>query len=487
MSLNPAIRAARGLNAAAEVSGRAWSRLTRPQLAYLALTASAALLRGGNQIGKSTVLSVDAVDFARGVHLFDQTHRPPVQIVVAGPSWEQMEPLMSRIWDIIPKDEIDERNAYDPGRGITGKPPRLVFVRGPGAGSVINFATYEQGVKRIAGGTKHRIILDEPPPEDILVEAATRLLRHRGHLRVGFTPVPGMADVGYLRKLVAEGAVAEVNAKLCEDSCWPVGALRPWLTQAEIDATVALWPAAQRGIRVNGDWEPLTEGAWLSAFDDTCLMAPDEPVPGGAHLMVGGDHGTDPGKQRFMLVAIVGKDTDRPRVWWLDEWAPDGFSTPEEDAKGILGMLARNGPRVGGRLSPLTYDHIDDWVADRSAQTKEGHVRKSNARLAAELARALGRRMETMKFIGTPRKYAGSVADGYALINALFARRDGGRPHGLVHPRCVQFIQGCRTFRGGEREPCKDVLDAGRYPVERACRRREWLGLSMRVVFRVIG
>lgn len=455
-------------SASAEACGRDWLRLTQPGLDFLALTCPAALLRGGNQTSKSTTLACDALDFARGVHRWDQTHRPPVEVVVCGPSWEQMEPLQRRLWDLVPRGELDERAGFDAGRGIVGKPPRLVFASGPGKGSVISFATYAQGGARIAGGTKHRMILDEPPPEAFFGEAAPRLLRHGAHLRIGFTPVPGMADVRYLRKMVEEEhTVEQVLAPLCEANCWPVGALRPWLTQAQIDAAVKLWPAAQRGIRVRGDWEPLTEGAWLDAFDDTCIS--EERPPPGAYLVVSGDHGTQPGKQRFVLEAFADRQGLRPRVWFLDEWAPAEFTLPEEDARAILAMLTRNG---------LKYDDVDDWVADRSAQTREGHVRKSNGRLATEIAALLKRKKETLRWIHTPRKYAGSVADGYALFNALFARRDDGRPHGLVHPRCKSLIAGARIFQGKEQEPSKDVLDAARYGIERACTRREWLGLA---------
>jgi hypothetical protein len=125
------------------------------------------------------------------------------------------------------------------------------------------------------------------------------------------------------------------------------------------------------------------------------------------------------------------------------------------------------------------YDLVDDWVADRSAQSKDGYAKKSNGRLAQELAALLKRQKEDLKWIATPRKYDGSVADGFMLLNALFARRDEqNRPHGLVNPRCKHFIAAARTFKGSERDPGKDILDGARYGVVRNCTRTEWLGLS---------
>ena len=451
----------------AQTTPRPWTRLTAPQREFMSRRDPVLLWRGGNQIGKSTALAVDAIDFARGAHLGDQTHPPPVRVMVMGPSWEQMEPLMRRIWEVCPRDELDPRAGYDPGRGITGKPPRLLFVRGPGAGSVVQFATYEQGVQRLAGATLHRVVLDEPPPEDVYAEAIPRVLRMSGHVRIGCTPTPGMADLAYLRKKVEAGEVPEMVIPLSEKSCWPVGALRPWLTQAQIDRQAILWPARERGMRLRGDWEPLAEGAWLSAFDESCVSA--DPPPPGAWLIVSGDHGTDPGKQRFVLTAMVGAETERPRAWFLGEYAPDGYSTPEQDAAGIVTMLREAG---------LEYDHVDDWVADRSAQTRDATIKKANGLLRAELARLLRRTAEGMKWIYTPRKYEGSVVDGYRLFNALFARRDpSGRPHGLIHPRCKHLIAAARTFKGREREPAKDILDGARYGLERAIRRRDWIDL----------
>jgi phage terminase large subunit-like protein len=463
----PVLSALDRIVASATTSGRQWVRFTAPQRAFLSRTDAVLLWRGGNQIGKSTALAVDAVDFARGAHIADQTHTPPVRVMVMGPSWEQMEPLMRRIWEVVPRAELDPRNGYDPGRGITGKPPRLLFASGPGRGSVIQFATYEQGAKRLAGATLHRIVLDEPPPEDVYAEAIPRVLRMQGHVRIGCTPTPGMADLGYLRAKVTVGDVPELVVPLTEASCWPEGALRPWLTQAQIDRQAALWPARERGMRLRGEWEPLAEGAWLSAFDEQCIS--DEAPPPGAWLVVSGDHGTEPGKQRFVLSAMMGHDTDRPRAWFIAEYAPDGFSTPEQDAEGVLGML---------RAAGLEYDHVDDWVADRSAQTRDATIKKENARLRAEIARLLRRPAEGLKWIYTPRKYEGSVVDGYRLFNALFARRDErGRPHGLIHPRCQHLIAAARVFKGREKEPAKDILDGARYGLERAIRRRDWIDL----------
>jgi len=54
------------------------------------------------------------------------------------------------------------------------------------------------------------------------------------------------------------------------------------------------------------------------------------------------------------------------------------------------------------------------------------------------------------------------VAAGLRLINVLSARRDL-----VVHPRAERFIRACEVFRGAKDDPVKDILDAGRYAIER--------------------
>ena len=89
-------------------------------------------------------------------------------------------------------------------------------------------------------------------------------------------------------------------------------------------------------------------------------------------------------------------------------------------------------------------------------------TKKANGLLRAELARLLRRTAESMKWIHTPRKYEGSVVDGYRLFNALFARRDpSGRPHGLIHPRCKHLIAAADTAGRFEVSPVlRQLFDA---------------------------
>jgi len=453
-----------------------WARLTPPQRTVASDPRRLTLWRDGNRLGKSFAAAWEIVQRCRGSHPWLRTKRPPLRVLCVSYSLEQMEPLMEALWSLLPKAELDPRNGYDPGRGITGKPPRIVFVEGPGRGSVVQFATYKAGSQRVAGGAYDLVVCDEPPTETMYGELKPRILTTRGTMRLYFTPTPDSPPLGWLRDLVDEGVVAEHNFGLNEANTWPEGAVRPLLYQSEIDSESATWLSVEREMRLRGAWEPVVSGRWLTNFDEANVRPFDvaDPELAGAWLAIGIDHGANAGKQAATLLAMKDRATLDARVWWIDEHVSDGFTTPEQDANAILGMLRRHG---------LQYDDVDDWIGDRPTGDSRYLVSKSNRDLRRQLARLVGRPVEQTDWIHTPKKWAGSVTHGLRLLNGLFgARTEAGSSRGIVHPRCERFRKFCETFQGDRRDPLKDVGDAGRYPVERNVVARSWDG-PRRAVF----
>ena len=101
-------------------------RPTKPQEQWLREEAPIALWRDGNQLGKTTGSLVDLVHRCRGTHPWQPVRKPPIFAVVVGVSLEQMgQPggIMTKLWNLIPREELDPVTGYEPGRGITGKPP----------------------------------------------------------------------------------------------------------------------------------------------------------------------------------------------------------------------------------------------------------------------------------------------------------------------------------------------------------------------------
>jgi len=412
----------------------------------------------------STALAYDAIQRARGLHPTIKV-RPPVDGLVIGVSWEQMMPLMKRLWQLLPKDEISPKVGFEPGRGITGKPARIVFERGPGAGSVIALATYKQGSTRIAGATLHWVTMDEPPPEAMYAEVQPRLLRHGGHLRIGMTPTMDMPPQAWLRKLVEGGEIAEYNWGLAEEHCWPLGDPRPWIRQRQIAAYERSLLPAEREMRMRGSWDPIIAGRWLDGFTTENVSELDPPLD--AYWGIGIDHALTSGRQTAALCAFANRHSDRPRAWYQDEYRPEAATNPGQDAAGILQMVERNG---------LEYDDIQLWVGDRVAKSNDRDAEKSNALLRVELGRLLGRRARR---IYIPKKFGGSILYGFRLMNVLFQRRAlDEQPTSIVHPRCAYLRKACLQFAGDPNDPLKDILDAARYITEGALEPRRLVKFS---------
>ena len=449
-----ALRAAVELDRQDPCAALTWSPWQRQ---FLADPARWRLARTCNQIGKTMVTAADLVMELRGTN----PHRPrryrgPVYAGFIGESIQQMSQAggpLEKLWSMIPRGEVDPRIRFEAGRGICGvKDPVIAFRYGPAAGSIIQIRTYQQRPQSQAGATWHYAYCDEPMPERIYSEIAARLVAHSGALTVTFTPTPSMPDQTWLRALVVAGVFTEHHATMTPENAWPSGYAAPFLSADDIEAYRAALPEVERAMRLEASWDPVVTDRWLTGFDEQNVRPFSlHDIAPRARLCVGVDHGLKAGKQAACLVAATGGTS--PRAWVIDEVTSDGHTTPEQDARAILDMIQRHG---------LRYEHIDEWIGDRDAS--EGRVikHKSNAILRRYLAALSGRTIDESKWIATPRKYAGSVAAGLRLINVLSARGDL-----LVHPRAERFVDACYRFQGSKSDPVKDILDAGRYAIER--------------------
>jgi len=448
-------------------------RPTKPQEQWLREEAPIALWRDGNQLGKTTGSLVDLVHRCRGTHPWQPVRKPPIFAVVVGVSLEQMgQPggIMTKLWNLIPREELDPVTGYEPGRGITGKPPRLVFRSGPGAGSVIYFGTFAQNPQRYAGSTIHHVLSDEPMPAGTYEELRPRLLKFGGTMRINFTPTPNMPDMTWLRGLIDQGVIREQNWGLKPEHCHPAGSPFPYYSSKMLEEFRASLPLPVQRMRIDGAWDPLVDERWISAFStDTHVRAQPEP-PAGATVFVGIDHGVVAGKQAAVVGAAVGVDSLRPRVWMLAEHVGHGQTNQEQDARAIVAMLHSCG---------LNVEDVDLWVGDRPADAR-GLVRKSNTILRRHLAALSGIAFNKFPRITTPRKYDGSVVAGLTLLNSLSATDTRGTPHLLLHPRCKELARAFMTFQGHRADPHKDVIDACRYPVERLIGSQRAVALSLR-------
>lgn len=478
------------LEEAVEADPMAAVELTLAQLAWVWMAGPRLLWRGANQIGKSFGLAYKLLCYILRRGPYANRKIGPVRALVLSTSKEQMIPLMEKLWGMLPKGEVcrsarkkNGRSVIEPlefidGFGFAGKVPRIYFHSGPGVGSLVQFATYKQGAGRIAGGTFDIVLLDEPPPEKVWGEVMPRVMSKGGDVWVGFTPTPDSPDLKYMRKLVKiEGekqgqGVKELHTPLTvEAMTLPATNYRPLRylkTQAQIDAYAASIIPAEADMRVRGGWDIVVTERWFMGWGPSCLMPANEAPPPEAILCISGDHGTKPGRQAFAFLAIAEPQSLCPRVWLLNCYQPTTANDSEQDAEGILTMLAETGKRYGIHIG---YDHIQHWIADRATAYNEQGVRKSNSRLKRYLAQKLRRDEAALKEIHTPIKYDRSVSDGQTMLNNIMgARQPDGRSNFRAWEGAEAFINSVQTYQGGKNEPAKDMMDAVRYGVEHVCR-----------------
>jgi len=457
-----AYRASASTTARDPTAAMLWSPWQRDVLADVARFLA---VRAANQVGKTTLAAAMLIMEARETNPFRAArHEGPKNLMLMSESYEQMAReggVLEKLWEMLPKDEIDPRIRFVRGRGLVGtKYPAITFIRGPGAGTVIRLARYEQRAKNLAGATLHGIVLDEPCPSKIYSEALPRLRHHHGWMLVTFTPAPDMPDQRYMQELIKKGVFREYHVELTEAACWPVGCVRPFQTQAQIEEFEAGLERHQADLRVRALWDSIIEDRYLTAWDDHRHVRAFTlgEIAKDALLVVGIDHGIGAGKQVASLVAVSFDSQRRPVVHVIDECWSDGKTETVEDARAIIAMLARNG---------LSYEHIDRWVGDRSTQDVMALRRKSNAKLQRAILHqlAIDATDERAKSIRVPKKWDGSVDYTFGLMNEAMA---GARF--TVHSRCGRFIEAASTWRGDRAAALKDALDPVRYAVQEAAR-----------------
>lgn len=450
---------AEAMAAADPVAAMSWSAWQRDVLTDLHRFL---VVRAANQIGKTMLAAAIIIMEIRGTNPFrPPRHRGPLNILLCSESYEQMSReggVLEKLWEMLPKDEIDPKVSFIRGKGLMGvKYPAIRFISGPGAGSVIRLFRYEQGARKLAGSTLHGIVLDEPCPSNVYSEAVPRLNRNKGWLLATFTPTPDMPDQTFMQELIKAGRVSEHHVELTPEACWPEGNARPFMSPEDIADFIASLPAHDVPLRVKASWDTSIEGRVLTAWHEGLVEAFDlAQLPEGVQVVVGIDHGLDAGKQRVVLLLVADGESDAPSFWLFDEVALEEATTTEEDADNVLAMLEKHG---------MGYDHVDIWVGDRSAQDKRNIKFKDNNALLRAILRRVGRQVgdKNVKKIVVPAKYQSSVSQGVAYMNRAMK---AGR--WKVHPRCAAFIGAARQWKGGRREPEKDIVDAARYAMQQA-------------------
>lgn len=443
------------------------------QLAFLQDPSRRKMARAGNQLmGKTWVTLAEDIFRCLGEHPFLEVPPPPIKVrLICGTAGQSIE-IQSKLWELLPKSEIDPSVGFVPGKGFRGREPKVVTFKN---GSTITIFTTNQDPLAQAGGTIDVIHFDEPPKNDrYFTEAQNRMIRTGGVLLLSMTPVN--APVEYIRKQAEQGLISDHWRPLTPEQLIPVGQTEPIRTKdgEPMDAEFlehirTLIPAYQVPVVIDGEWQFYVIDRVFDAYDETrhersheefwieLLAAQKRCRSRGTNLKLttGTDHGDGDHKSQSTVLTAVDDSGDYPRFYFTDEYVAELSTTPDIDARQILDMLGRNGQ---------SWQKLDFAVGDRPWQ---GRYRvKTNSRLMKALAVELGLpsmddlepQIQQAKSGWLPAR--GSVDEGILQLHQAMVRPG----HLLVNrDRCPNLSQGFKKWDRKPKSPHVHVIDGARY------------------------
>ena len=443
-------------------------RWTIAQRRYLESRRRRKMLRMGNRGGKSWVALADVAYRATKRHPFRpdwNARRGPQHQWIVTVSWSQQVPLQRLFRGFLSADDLVKAPNWDPAKGWGKDAPTLVFRDG----STVGWRTMRQGPLAHAGADLDHVLIDEPCAAEHYRELERRVLTRAGEISLSLTPVNAPGDLGWLRELADEGVVQDLHFKMTEDLFrYEDGSLRTLpdgtlCNQAWIEEQLKGVPMRWREIVIDGGWEEIAvDATFAEVFERAVHVSSDLPT-GKVWIGIGFDHGSGDFCETAVLVA-VDKSAEFPRVHIIDAIEQPANSPPEADAKAILAMLRRNG--VAWKSGSL------DWACGDIAHyggRRNVVGRKSNAELAAELARSLqlGRYEALAPPIRTAKTGMGSTPRGSVFRGESWLHKALLRPGQLrIHPRAESVIKAFEKYRGGSEDPHGHLMDAVRYALD---------------------
>lgn len=380
------------------------------------------LVRAANQAGKTEVGAAKVWDFAL-------SNPGSIILVVAANHKSKVEVVGAKLHALSPRTQLLPGSDYNPTRGWRND---VIQLRN---GSRIIFRSAESQATSIAGLTVHAVWIDEPPPQHLWGEILSRVAVFNGPVWITMTPIGRSLE--WLRTIIegdpSKGVAPQedwlqITIELTTRDC-------PWRTQESIDAQCASYGPWEYAQRAKGAWEGVTPDRMFPAFTEA-LVSSEVPANHEWSVALGMDHGIGAGHEACVLLLW---SNEINRVIVLDEYINDLASTPEVDARAILGMLTRH------QIRP---QHVDIAYGDTNAAGKAQPGRKVNDLLEEHLQ---GIR------IRTPDKRPGSVDNGVRMLHVAMQRG-----HFQVHPRCQSTIKSLRHWQGKD-DDLKHILDALRY------------------------
>jgi len=281
---------------------------------------------------------------------------------------------------------------------------------------------------------------------------------------MAMTPINAPGDLTWLRDMCHEGLIQDLHYPMTAESFQYADTGEPRIL---LDGTPCDddWINEQlrsvlpqyREIVIHGGWDEIvTDGVFAESFSRARHVSDRKPT-GTVRLSLGIDHGTKEFTETAVLVA-VDEAQEYPVVYVLDTYEAPGNTTQEEDARGILAMLKRNG---------LQWRDLDYATGDIAHYGGRGRIqRKTNKELAQEIGRELrlGRTAPLSPQIQTAKSGAGSNPRQSVYRGNAWLHRALLRPFQVqIDPQCESIIKSLENYRGGSADPAGHLIDALRY------------------------
>lgn len=451
-------------------------RWTLPQLALLQSSATRAVLRTGNQFGKTWAGLAECIYRCLGAHPFKAVRPPPIEAWIMCTSWGQSLAVQEKLWRLLPKDALAPGVVYDPVNGFPGEEPVIRFANG----SIIRIKTSGQKGLRLASATIHFILADEPLPNSrIYSELDRRLLRTGGAMYQTMTPIN--APVDWVRELCEQGKITDLHFRMEAENFIPAGGSRPLSIDDGMGSMVPMdegWIEGQRQsvmsweapVILDGEWEFRATGRVFeeyhsSRFRIVRLMHSGLMPAGELQLCLGLDYGEERLRTCAVLVAID-ESGPWPRIFVLDEYVPETATTEDQDAEGIVAMLSRNG---------ILWTELDHAHGDKKYTDASGYiVKKSNKTMEAEIEKLLRVRRGTLRPRLKGAKRGKGAGRGAVYAGIKFLHGAMIRPgHFYVDAgQCPWGDECLNKWDGSASSKYKDWIDALRYALVRYILRR---------------
>lgn len=470
------VLAGRAAASRAEARPLDWIPFLPLQERYLRSRSKFRCLRAGNQaLGKTTAALADLAWHALGTHPHRACPTPGEYWVICA-SWSQSVAIQCKLYELLPKEALAPDTIFTNSRGFRGKNPAVEVKHRAGGFSIIRFRTTQQGTLNLAGATIHGALFDEPPSsEEVYAEVTKRVLATDGWVSIALTPIGAPTD--WLKQAVEEGKLEDIHSELTVEALTPRGWAHPrrlggvLCDDAWIAEVTRQTPTHEVPVRVHGEWEVRVLGRWFDRFRSSgegAHVHTRQPT-GDVRLALGIDHGSSPGKQIALLLAIEDRG-EHPRIYVVDEYCDrDGSATPEDDAAGILAMLTRHGAR---------WKDLDCAGGDIVHMRGTGR-QKSNKDLAVQLGRKLGIPADALHpQIRTVKQGRANVRGAVKAASRWLYQvmlRDG---HFGVHPRCKRLIEALDRYHPDRDDENKDPVDALRYGLDKWIWRGARVGVS---------